>query len=177
MRRSQRSRFLRKLPPPSSRCSSLPCLLPQLVCFKATASSVFPCSPLLVRGVTAGVFVLAPSSADTLRDDVVEDAVEEIAEASVKSCLPTTPSLDPAGRLASSSTSGLVCCSTTSSTTARTSARAEASSVRNSWLLPVLARLSWELLLSCSSPSSPPSLRFSASSLVTWKISINPCCW
>ena len=179
MRRSQRSRFLRKLPPPSSRCSSLPCLLPQLVCFKATVSSpVFPCSPLLVRGVTAGVFVLAPSSADTLRDDVVEDVVEEIAEASVKSCLPTTPSLEPAGRLASSSTSGLVCCSTTSSTTARTSARAEASSVRNSWLLPVLARLSWELLLSStSSSSSPSSLRFSASSLVTWKTSITPCCW
>jgi len=173
VRRSHRSRFLRKLPPPSSRCSSRPCLLPQLVCFNTTPSSpVLLCSPLLDLGVTAGVFVLAPSSADTLRDEAVEEEVEEKAAASTKSCLPT-PSRDPAGRSASSSTSGLVCCSTTSSTTALTSARAEASSVRSSWLLPVLARLSCELLLSSldsssSSPSLSSSLAFSASSPVTW---------
>ena len=169
VRRSHRSRFRRKLPLPSSRWSNPPCLLPQLVCFKTTPSSpVFPCSPLLDLGVTAGVLFLAPSSADTLRDEAVEEEVEEKAAASTKSCLPT-PSREPAGRLASSSTSGLVCCSTTSSTTALTSARAEASSVRSSWLLPVLARLSCELLLFSTSSSSPlsSSLTFSASSPVT----------
>jgi len=166
VRRSHRSRFLRKLPLPSSRCSSLPCRLPQLVCFNTTPSSpVFPCSPLLDLGVTIGVFVLAPSSADTLREEAADEEVEGKAAASTKSCLPT-PSREPAGRLARSSTSGLVCCRTTSSTTALTSARVDSSSVRSSWLLPVLARLSCELLL--SSASSPSPLSSSASLPVTW---------
>ena len=69
-------------------------------------SSSPPVSPLLLRGVTEGVFVLAPSSAETFLDEDVEEEEEgEVLLTSSPDSVRPTPSLDPAGRPTNSSTS------------------------------------------------------------------------